>query len=190
MKNALALTIAAVVVLWRAGSRGGGPDVLDLRAPALGAAVMFLTLSTVHIGVRGAAPITDGHLEAELAPGISAWVAGTYPELGWIETGGLWARPGAPREFVLISERPLQELAVNLRSLVDNDVSVQLGSNRIRFALPAGPHVTHRLPAGPGRHHPYGFAYRLVVEAAVGTTPAQVAGGPRLSRPWGEPHRG
>ena len=94
-----------------------------------------------------------------------------------MERGGLWARPGAPREFVLTSERPLQELVVSLRSLVDNDVSVRLGPSRIGFALPAGPPVTHSLAIGPGRPHPYGFAYRLLVEASDGITPAQLVGG-------------
>lgn len=183
----LAVACTAALALFAAGRRatlaGDNGDLKGLPRPnyygwqAYGAAVTLVVLTLVHLGLRVNVPVSDGHRGERIAPGIVAWVEGTYPELAWVERGGIWIRPGAEREIVLVSEQPLRTISVAIRSLVDNKVVVRLGDDRVELAVMAGPPIIESL--APGRPYPHegGYAYRLLFRASDGAAPAQLEGG-------------
>jgi len=169
----LTVTCIAAFVLVTAGRRPS-PWPTDYGWHARGAALALVALTLLHLGLRVNTPVSDGHRSEEIAPGVVAWIEGTYPELAWVEPGGVWVRPGAEREIVLASERPLRTVTLAVRSLVGNNVTVRLGDDRVELNLVAGPHSIESLSPGQSYRLAGGHAYLLRVRARAGAAPAQL----------------
>lgn len=120
--------------------------------------------------------VTDRHVGAEIIEGVTGWVRYALPETAWSESGGVWVAPGAFREVVLTARPALGSVEVRLRTLLPTSLVAWLGSQRVD-AQQGQRVVEADWQPGVGYAWRGSSAYRVLLYAARGASPAEVEGG-------------
>lgn len=141
------------------------------RAAALCAVV---ALSGLGLWSRAEVVVSDRHEGMTVEPGYRVLVAQAIPERAWVEPRGVWAAPGGWRQFVLLSERPLERVDVALSALVATPVVADLQGAAASGMI--GPDAVLRVGLQPAPGWPWrGYrAYRLTLWAAEGASPSRL----------------
>jgi hypothetical protein len=99
------------------------------------------------------------------------------------EATGFWVAGAARADIIVRTERPLDRVTFQLRSVVPNHVSLSMGGRGLTLDLEPNVTATVFLDAGPGVVYTHGSrAYLLSIRTSSGFVPRQVEAGSQDGR--------
>jgi hypothetical protein len=104
--------------------------------------------------------------------GFTAWVIDEAPARIWPEKAGVWMRPGRAGSLVLTSDRPVQAVQVDLGSLLETEVSLDLQGSSLRGTARPDASVVATLRIHRGWRAGDRYAYHCRLWAEKGLSPA------------------
>ena len=140
----------------------------------LAAAVTLVVLCGAVLAQHALVGVTARHRGMEVFPGITAWAERELPVRAWVEPEGMWAGPGRSVRFLLMSDRPLESVEVELRSLVENQVYLSIQGATLEGSASPGTVVVGGMKPGRGWRFAEGYGYHAVLQVSHGAAPADL----------------